>query len=116
MYIVDIYISLDLHIYVCILSCSQSPSQSHVHCPIPLKRHHSGTDHIPRGGTDLNIAVPDAYPDGPVERRHPLQLELQLDATLFQEEELVLIGLVGGGAEWRWRCYRACTFGERASG
>lgn len=66
--------------------------------PIPLQRHHGGTDHIPRSGADLHVGVPDATPDGPVQCRHPLHLEVELDAALFQQEELLLVGIgLGGG-------------------
>lgn len=64
----------------------------HVQHPIPLQRHHGSADYIPRGGTDLHVAVPDAAPDGPVQRRHPLHPEVQLDAALFEEEDLLLVG------------------------
>ena len=58
---------------------------------ISLQRHHGGPDHIPRGGLDLNVAVPDAAPDGLVQCHHLLHLALQLDAVLLEEEELLLL-------------------------
>ena len=68
--------------------------------------HHGSADHIPRRGLDLDVAVPGAAPDGPVQCRHPLHLELELDAALLQEEELLLVGPRGGKERCRGSCVR----------